>query len=163
MRLSQIHDTLKPGLVSHAIQIAREKRESAYIGDGLNRWPAAHRRDTPRLYRLVLEKGEAGFRYNAVGEEGISTRKIAEVIGRGLNVPVVSIRPEEAAELFGRLAPFAGLDVPASSKKSRNGWGWQSAGLGPIADRMTREGEDHHVLRVTHRRSRHRNCNAARR
>lgn len=134
VRLSQIHDTVKQGLVTYAIQIARERRVSAYIGDGLNRWPAAHRLDTARLYRMVLEKGEAGVRYNAVAEDGIPMRKIAEAIGRGMNVPVVSIKPEEASEHFGWLAAFAGWDVPASSAKTRERLGWKPTEPGLIAD-----------------------------
>ena len=82
MRLSQIHDTVKQGLVSYAIQVAREKGVSAYVGDGLNRWPAAHRLDTAHLYRLALEKGDGSVRYNAVAEEGVRVRDIAEAIGQ---------------------------------------------------------------------------------
>jgi nucleoside-diphosphate-sugar epimerase len=134
MRLPQVHDTVKQGLITPAVALAREKGVSAYIGDGLNRWPAAHVLDVARLYRLALEKREAGARYNAVAEEGISVRDIAEVIGRGLKVPVVSLSPEEAADHFGWLAAFAGLDLPASSAQTQQSLGWQPTGPGLIAD-----------------------------
>jgi nucleoside-diphosphate-sugar epimerase len=134
MRLPQVHDTVKQGLVTYAIQIAREKGIVAYVGDGLNRWPAAHRLDTAQLYRLALEKADAGARYHAVAEEGIPTREIAEVIGRGLNVPVVSLTPEEAAGHFGWFAPFAGWDVPASSERTREDLGWNPTGPGLTSD-----------------------------
>jgi nucleoside-diphosphate-sugar epimerase len=134
MRLSQIHDTVKQGLVTYAIQIARQKGVSAYIGDGRNRWAAASRLDTARLYRLALEKGDSGARYHAVAEEGVPTREIAEAIGQGLHVPVVSIAPEKAAEHFGWFASFAGLDISASSAQTREKLGWNPTGPGLIVD-----------------------------
>jgi nucleoside-diphosphate-sugar epimerase len=134
VRLPQVHDTLKQGLVTYAIQLAREKGVSAYIGDGLNRWPAAHRLDTGRLYRLALEKGEGGVRYHAVDEEGVPVRAIAEVIGRGLNVPVASIAPQEATAHFGWLAAFAGWDIPASSTQTRHNLGWNPNGPTLLTD-----------------------------
>lgn len=134
VRLSQIHDTTKQGLVTYAIQIAREKGVSAYVGDGLNRWPAAHRLDTARLYRLALEKGDAGVRYHAVAEEGVPVRDIALTIGRGLNVPIVPIAPEEAAARFGFLAAFVGRDMPASSALTRERLGWKPTGPSLISD-----------------------------
>lgn len=134
MRLPQVHDTRKQGLVSYAIQIARAKGVSAYVGDGQNRWPAAHRLDTARLYRLALEKGEAGAAYHAVAEEGVPVKEIAEAIGSGLKVPVVSLAPEEAAEHFGWLAPFAALDIPASSAQTRQKLGWNPSGPGLLSD-----------------------------
>ncbi len=94
VRLPQVHDPVKQGLITFLIQMAREKGVSAYLGDGLSRWPAVHVLDAARLYRLALEKREAGSRYNAVAEEGVPVREIAEVIGRGLKVPVVSLSPE---------------------------------------------------------------------
>jgi nucleoside-diphosphate-sugar epimerase len=124
VRLAQIHDPVKQGFVSYAIQVAREKGVAAYIGDGLNRWPAAHRLDAAHLYRLALEKGDGGVRYHAVAEEGVPTREIAAAIGRGLNMPVVSITPEEATAYFGWLAPFAAWDMPASSAQTREKLGW---------------------------------------
>jgi nucleoside-diphosphate-sugar epimerase len=134
VRLPQVHDTVKQGLVSYLIRLAREKGVSAYIGDGLNRWAAAHVLDVGHLYKLALEKHEAGARYHAVGEEGVSMREIAEVVGRGLKVPVVSLSGEEAAAHFGWLAMFAGLDMPASSALTREQLGWNPTGPGLIAD-----------------------------
>jgi nucleoside-diphosphate-sugar epimerase len=138
VRLPQVHDTVKQGLITYAVQVAREKGASAYIGEGLNRWPAAHVLDVAHLYRPALEKQKAkhetGSRYNAVAEEGISMREIAEVIGRGLNVPVVSISQQEAQAHFGWLAMFAGFDMPASSAQTRQRLGWHPTGPGLIAD-----------------------------
>ena len=134
MRLPQVHDTVKQGLVSYSIQVAREKGISAYVGDGLNRWPAAHRFDASHLYRLALEKGDGDVRYHAVAEEGVRVRDIAEAIGRGLNVPVVSMSLEEAKGHFGWLAAFVGLDVPASSAQTRAKLGWNPTGPGLITD-----------------------------
>ena len=128
MRLSQIHDTHKAGLVTFLAAIARQKGVSAYIGEGRNRWAAAHLLDTAHLYRLAIEKGKAGDRYHAVGEEGVALRDIAEAIGRGLNIPVVSKTPEEAAEHFGFLGYFAGIDAPASSAQTQQRLGWNPKG-----------------------------------
>lgn len=141
VRLAQIHDTTKQGMVSPAIELARQKRISAYVGDGLNRWPAAHRLDTARLYRLVLEKGAANARYHAVAEAGVSMREIAEVIGQILQVPVVSLAPEEAARHFGWLAPFAGWDMPASNTRTREQLGWNPTGPSLLADLRNFSGE----------------------
>jgi nucleoside-diphosphate-sugar epimerase len=134
MRLPQVHDTVKQGLITYLIAVAREKGVSAYIGDGLNRWPAVHRLDCARLYKLALEKGSAGARYNAVAEEGVPLREIAEAIGRGLKVPVVVKSPEEAGEHFGWLAAFVGFDIPASSALTQQRLGWQPTGPGLISD-----------------------------
>jgi nucleoside-diphosphate-sugar epimerase len=134
VRLPQVHDTVKQGFVTYAVALAREKRVSAYVGDGRNRWPAAHVSDVARLYRLALEKREPGARYNAVAEEGIAVRDVAEVIGRGFKVPVVGLSPEEAAGHFGWLAPFAGMDLPASGAQTQARLGWQPTGPGLIAD-----------------------------
>ena len=134
MRLPQVHDPVKQGLITPLVAIAREKGVSAYVGDGLNRWPAAHVLDAARLYRLALEKGVAGARYNAVAEEGVPLREIAEAIGRGLKVPVVSKTPEEAAEHFGWLGMLVGADVPASSALTRERLGWRPTGPGLISD-----------------------------
>jgi nucleoside-diphosphate-sugar epimerase len=134
VRLPQVHDTVKQGLITYAVALAREKGVSAYIGDGLNRWPAAHVLDVARLYRLALEKHKAGSRYHAVAEEGVPMRQIAEVIGRGLKAPVVSLSPEEAPAHFGWLAMFAGFDMPASSAQTQERLGWHPTGPGLIAD-----------------------------
>jgi len=134
VRLPQVHDTVKQGLVSYAIQAARQKGVSAYIGEGRNRWAAAHRLDAARLYRLALEKGQAGARFHAVEEEGVPAREIAEAIGRGLNVPAISLSPEQAAGHFGWLARFAGLDITASSAKTREKLGWNPTGPTLLTD-----------------------------
>ena len=134
VRLPQVHDTVKQGLITTAVALAREKGVSAYVGDGLNRWPAAHVLDVARLYRLALEKREAGARYHAVAEEGIPVRDIAEIIGQGLKVPVVSLSAGEAAGHFGWLAAFAGLDLPASSAQTQDRLGWHPTGPGLMTD-----------------------------
>ena len=134
VRLPQVHDTVKQGLVTYLIAIAREKGISAYVGEGLNRWPAAHVSDVARLYRLALEQHEAGARYHAVGEEGVPLRDIATAIGRGLKVPVVSISPEESAAHFGFFGLFAGLDVAASSALTQKRLGWRPTGAGLLSD-----------------------------
>lgn len=134
VRLPQVHDTIKQGLVTYAIAIAREKGLFAYIGDGDNRWPAAHVTDVARLYRLALEKAEPRARYHAVAEEGVSLRAISETLGRRLRLPVESISPQEAAAHFGWLALFASLDLAASSAQTRQKLGWQPSGPGMIAD-----------------------------
>ncbi len=134
VRLPQVHDPVRQGLITPLVAIAREKGVSAYVGDGLNRWPAAHVLDVARLYRLALEKREAGARYHAVAEEGIPVRDVAEVLGQGLKLPVVSLAPEEAAGHFGWLGAFVGLDMPASSAQTRERLGWRPTGPGLIAD-----------------------------
>jgi nucleoside-diphosphate-sugar epimerase len=134
VRLPQVHDTVKQGLITYAIHVAREKGVSAYVGDGLNRWPAAHRLDTARLYRLALEKAGAGDTFHAVAEVGVPVRDIARAIGRGLHVPVVSLAPEESSKHFGWLAAFVGRDVPASSAHTREKLGWNPTGPGLISD-----------------------------
>jgi nucleoside-diphosphate-sugar epimerase len=134
MRLPQVHDPVKQGLITYAVQLAREKGVSAYIGEGRNRWPAAHVLDVAHLYRLALEKHQAGSRYHAVAEEGVSMREIAEVIGKGLKVPAVSLAPEQAPAHFGWLAMFAGYDMPASSAQTQQQLGWRPTGPKLIAD-----------------------------
>jgi nucleoside-diphosphate-sugar epimerase len=125
VRLPQVHDRVKQGLVTYMIAVAREKGVSAFVGDQLNRWPAVHRLDAAHLYRLALEKGSAGARYHAVAEEGVPLREIADAIGRGLNVPVVAKSPEEAASHFGFLGFFVGVDCPASSAQTQERLGWR--------------------------------------
>lgn len=145
VRLPQVHDTHKQGLVPFFTQIARDKGISAYVGDGANRWAAAPLRDVAHLYRLAVEQtgrggNERGVKeqdvtvYHAVQEEGVALREIAETLGKGLNVPVVSIAPEKAAEHFGVFAHFAGLDMPASSEWTREALGWVPTGPGLIED-----------------------------
>ncbi|WP_422923922.1 SDR family oxidoreductase [Singulisphaera sp. PoT] len=139
VRLPQVHNTEKQGLVTPTIAISREKGVSAYVGDGQNRWPAAHVLDVAPVYRLALEKGPNRARYNAVAEEGVTAKAIAEAIGRGLKIPVVSLSPEEAAAHFGWMAFFAGLDMPASSALTQERLGWhpvQKAGMIEDLDHM---------------------------
>ena len=134
VRLPQVHDPTKQGIVSMLVEIAREKSLSAYVGEGANRFSAAHVLDVARLYRLALEEGERGGVYNAVDEEGVPSRLIAETIARGLGVPAKSLIPEEAQTHFGGLAFFAGFDLPASSAITRERLGWRPTGPGLIAD-----------------------------
>jgi len=134
VRLPQVHDPVKQGLVTYLINIAREKGASVYVGDGLNRWAAAHVLDVARLYRLALEKASAGARYHAVAEEGVTLRDIAEVIGRGLKVPVVSKSPKEAADHFGFFGHLASVDGPASSTQTQKRLGWRPTGPGLLRD-----------------------------
>lgn len=134
VRLPQVHDTRKQGLVTYAIEVARATGVSAYVGDGTNRWPAAHRVDTARLYRLALERAEPGARYHAVAEEGVPMRDIAEALGRRLGLPTRSITPEEAPAHFGWLGMFAGSDSTASSALTRRWLDWRPTGPTLIAD-----------------------------
>ena len=134
MRLPQVHDPIKQGLITYLIAVAREKGLSAYVAEGHNRWAAAHVSDVARLYRLALEKHEPGAKYHAVAEEGVSMRDIAEAIGRGLKAPVVSLLPEDAAAHFGWLTMFASSDLAASSEKTRKKLGWNPTGPGLISD-----------------------------
>jgi nucleoside-diphosphate-sugar epimerase len=134
VRLPQVHNTIKQGLITYAIAVAREKGVSAYVGDGLNRWAAVHVLDTARLYRLALEKQEAGARHHAIAEEGVPFREIAEAIGRGLKVPVVSKSPEEAAAHFGGIGMFVGRDLIGSSVQTQQRLGWRPTLPGLITD-----------------------------
>ncbi|MDG2532610.1 SDR family oxidoreductase [Sphingomonas sp. HITSZ_GF] len=134
VRLPQVHDTHRQGLISPMVQIARAKGFVAYIGDGANRWPAGPVDAVAKLYQLALDKGAAGGRYHAVAEEGITARAIAEVLGEGLGMPVRSIAAEESTAYFGWLGMLAGLDMPASSAKTRARLGWDPRGPSLIED-----------------------------
>jgi nucleoside-diphosphate-sugar epimerase len=133
VRLPQVHNTQKFGIVSSLIQIARDKGRSAYIDNGINRWAAAHVLDVAQVYKLVLEKNEPG-RYHAVAEEGISLKQIAETIGKGLNIPTVSLSADEAKSHFGQLAMFLGIDMSASGRQTQERLNWRPTGPGLIWD-----------------------------
>ncbi|MGB8323578.1 MAG: SDR family oxidoreductase [Candidatus Acidiferrum sp.] len=135
IRLSpSVHGDGDHGFVPTLINIAREKGVSAYVGEGRNRWTAVHRLDAGSLYRLAIEKGSAGARYHGVAEEGIAFRDIAEAIGKGLKIPVVSLSAEEAANHFGWFAAFAGIDCPASSKLTQERLGWRPVQTSLLGD-----------------------------
>ena len=129
-----VHGDGDHGFVPTLIGIAREKGVSAYVGNGLNRWPAVHRLDAAPLYRLAIEKNSAGARYHGVADEGVPFRDIAALIGRRLNLPVVAKSPEEAADHFGWFMRFAAIDCPSSSAKTRELLGWRPKQPGLIAD-----------------------------
>lgn len=139
MRMPQVHDQRKQGLWTYLMQTAREKGVSAYIGDGLNRWPAAHVHDTAQLYRLALENGHADGVYHAVAEEGVSMRDIAGAIGQRLKVPVVSLPSDKAQQHFGWLARVVELNLPASSEKTRQDLGWHPKHPGMVSDLLHAE------------------------
>lgn len=134
-----VHDAGDHGFVPMLIALAREKGVSAYVDDGANRWPAVHRRDAARVFRLALERGAEGGPFHAAGEEGIPFRAIAEAIGRGLGLPVESRSPDEAPGHFGWFTAFASMDAPASSERTRALLGWEPRGPGLIED-MKRSG-----------------------
>ena len=134
VRLPQVHDTRRQGLISPLLEIAKEKGVSAYVGEGLNRWPAAHLSDVVVLYRLAVERAQPGSRYHAVAESGIPACDIAEVLGRGLGIPAVSLTPDQAAEHFGWMGLFVGLDMPASSRWTQETLGWKPTGPGLLTD-----------------------------
>ncbi|MFJ4843091.1 SDR family oxidoreductase [Streptomyces sp. NPDC088746] len=134
VRLSTCHGEGDNGFVTTLVGIARTKGASGYIGDGANRWPVVHRLDAARLFRLAVEKAPAGSVLHAVAEEGIAVRDIAEVIGRRLGVPVVSVAPEGAAAHFSWLADFLGLDAPASHALTGELLDWRPTRPGLLED-----------------------------
>ncbi len=134
VRLPQVHDPVKQGLITPLLDIMRRKGVAGYVGDGRNRWPAAHVSDVARLYVLAIERAEPGARYHAVAEEGVAARAIAETLAEGLRIPAVSVPPEEASDHFGFMGMFVGLDMPASSAWTRETLGWEPTGPGLISD-----------------------------
>lgn len=134
LRLSQIHNPVKQGLVTELLKIAQEHRQSAYVGDGLNHWSAAHLLDTALLYRLALEKHQPGARYHAVAESAIDFRSIARAIGDGLGLPTVSVTEKEASVHLGWMSGFVGQDMSSLSDKTRTRLSWQPAGPDLITD-----------------------------
>jgi len=138
VRLSpSVHGDGDHGLVATFVRTARERGFATYVGDGKNRWPAVHRFDAARIYRLALEKGASGARFHGAADEGIPIREIAEVIGRRLNVPAVSKTPEEAVALFGMVGRVLAMDIPASSALTQQRLAWHPTGVGLIADLET--------------------------
>ncbi|HET9469891.1 MAG TPA: SDR family oxidoreductase, partial [Usitatibacter sp.] len=129
-----VHGEGDHGFVPIIIGVAREKGVSGYVGGGASRWPAVHRLDAARLFRLALENAPAGTILHGVAEEGIPVREIAEVIGEHLGVPLESISPERALEHFGFLGALLGLDSPASSALTRERFSWQPEQPGLIED-----------------------------
>ncbi len=137
IRLPQVHDTTKAGLITPLIAEARRAGAMAYVREGTARWAAAHVSDVAKLYVLVLEKGEPGARYNASVEEGVTARAIAEAIGKGTGLPVRSVTEDEVAHYFGWMAPFAALDMIASSAWTRARLGWEPTGPDLLTDLAT--------------------------
>jgi nucleoside-diphosphate-sugar epimerase len=144
VRLPQVHDTVKQGLITPYVALAREKGVAAYVGEGKNRWSAAHVLDVARLYRLAVERAEQGARYHAVAEHGVAFREIAATVAAGLDLPLISLSPEQAPLHFGWFAMFAAVDMSASSAWTRVHLGWTPEGPSLIADleRMDYSQED---------------------
>ena len=134
VRLPQVHDTHKQGLLTPYVEIARQKGVVAFVGDGANLWAAGHVKDVVHLYRLAVEQGEAGERFHAVDEEGVAARDIAEVIAKKLGVPTRSLTPDQAGEHFGWMSRFFSLDMPASSAWTRERLGWRPSGPSLLSD-----------------------------
>jgi nucleoside-diphosphate-sugar epimerase len=135
VRLPQVHGGEgKAGFIGYLFEVARQKSVSAYVGDGSNRWSAAHRADVARLYRLALEKGATGKAYHAVTDGAVPVRDLAELFAKILKVETKSLTPDEAGAHFGFMAMFAGLDMPASSAKTQAELGWTPNEIGVIED-----------------------------
>ncbi len=134
VRLPQVHDPFRQGLITPYVMMARAAGVVGYVGDGSNRWPAVHRLAAAQVYALAFDKAKAGSRYHAVAEEGVPVREIAEVLGRGLKVPVKSMTAEEAGAAYSWLAPFMAFDMPASSKLTQERLGWRPTGPSLIED-----------------------------
>jgi len=134
VRLPQVHDTSKAGLITPLVAEARRAGAVAYVGEGQTRWSAAHVSDVAKLYVLVLDKGEPGARYNASVEEGVAARAIAEALGKGAGLPVRSVGADEVERYFGWMAPFAALDMTASNAWTRARLGWEPNGPDLLTD-----------------------------
>ena len=134
VRLPQVHDRHKQGLITPMIEVARHRGFVAYVGEGATRWSAAHVTDVARLYCLALDRHVAGARYHAVAEEGVSSRQIAEAVGRRLGIPVRSLSMDEVPDYYGPLVHFANLDLPASSQWTRNTLDWTPTGPDLLSD-----------------------------
>ncbi|MCG7506394.1 SDR family oxidoreductase [Mesorhizobium retamae] len=134
VRLPQVHDTVRQGLISPYIEMARQKGVVAYVHQGANRWAAGHVNDVAKLYVLALDRAEPGARYNAVAEEGVAARDIADVIATGLGVPAISIPKDKAEAHFGWFAMFASADITASSIITRKKLGWTPTGSSLLED-----------------------------
>jgi nucleoside-diphosphate-sugar epimerase len=134
VRLPQVHDTVKQGLISPYIELAKRQGRVGYVGEGVNRWSAAPVADVARLYALALAHAQPGVRHHAVAEEGVPMRQIAETIAAGLNLPLVSLEGDAVADYFGWMTLFAGADMLASSAQTRARLGWQPTGPGLIED-----------------------------
>jgi nucleoside-diphosphate-sugar epimerase len=129
-----VHGDGDHGFMAITVNVARDKGVSAYVGEGSNRWPGVHRLDAAHLFRLALEEAPAGTVLHGIGEEGVALREVAEVIGRQLDVPSVSIAPEQAMEHFGFLGGLLSQDIPASSALTQELLGWQPVQPGLIED-----------------------------
>ncbi|MBB5714605.1 SDR family oxidoreductase [Sphingomonas aerophila] len=134
IRLPQVHNTTKAGLITPLIAEARRAGAVAYLDDGQARWSAAHVSDVAELYVLALEKGQPGARYHASAEEGVPARAMAEAIGTGTGLPVRSVPVGEVEQYFGWMAPFAGLDMTASNAWTRARLGWEPTGPDLLTD-----------------------------
>lgn len=134
VRLPQVHNTFKQGLITPYIEMSREKGQAGFVNEGNNSWSAAHVQDVARLYALVLDQGSKGERYHAVDEEGVTARHIAEVVATGLGIPAVSLTPEEAQQQLGWFAMFAALDLKATGAWTQQRLGWKPVGVGLIED-----------------------------
>lgn len=129
-----VHDISRQGFASNLQNLAREKGVSAYVGDGMNCWPAIHRLDAARLFRLAVESAPAGSRLHGAGEESIPFRDVAEAIGRHLSLPIISVTRENAEKHFGWLTPFVMIDNPTSNVLTQKWLGWKPIESTLIAD-----------------------------
>jgi nucleoside-diphosphate-sugar epimerase len=129
-----VHGDGDTGFVASLVGMARDHGVSGYIGDGANRWPAVHRDDAAHLFRLALEDASAGSTLHAVADEGVAIRDVADVIGRHLELPVVSVAPDDAPAHFTWMAHFLGLDSPASSELTRERFDWHPTGPSLLED-----------------------------